>query len=124
MLRVCISVVGALLKILLREVSHCYNTTANGDLNKQTNKLSNACPEGFETDNGAALSHVSLGTEGDPRSPAGKNKDTNVSQLTGISSTDFLPAWGLSSFLSRVHRLILNTDLGRVHTDTILCSNA
>lgn len=55
-------------------------------------RLSGARPEGFEMHNGAALSDVSLRTEGDPRSPAGENKDTNVSQLTGISSTDFLPA--------------------------------
>lgn len=55
-------------------------------------QLSNARPEGFEIDNGAALSDVSLSTGGDRRGPAGENKDTNVLQLTGISSTDFLPA--------------------------------
>lgn len=55
-------------------------------------QLSSARPGGFETDNGAALSDVGLSTEGDPRGPAGGNKGTNVSQLTGISSTDFLPA--------------------------------
>lgn len=65
-----------------------------------TVKLSNAHLEVFETDNGAALSGVSLSTEGDSRGPAGENKDTNVSQLTGIRSTDFLPAGGHSSFLS------------------------
>lgn len=81
--------------------------------------LSNTRLEGFETENGAALSHVSLSTEGDPRGPAGENKDTNVSQLTGISSTDFLSAWGHSSFLSWVHRLILNIDL---HTICIISS--
>lgn len=53
----------------------------------------------LKTNNGAALSDVSFSTEGDPRGPAGENKDTNVSQLTGISSTDFLPAWGHSTFL-------------------------
>lgn len=34
------------------------------------------------------------------RGPTGQNKDTNVSQLTGISSTDFLSAGVHSRFLS------------------------
>lgn len=38
-------------------------------------QLSNARREGFETDNRAVLACVCLGAGGDPRSPAGENKD-------------------------------------------------
>lgn len=40
-----------------------------GRLPCRVTQLSNARPEGFQTDNGAALSDVSHGTEGDPRGP-------------------------------------------------------